>query len=100
MKNGLPAPNKELSANQKHYLTGKAPYKFESLFLHRRVCLTSTFHGCRRKDPAFAGSVSLDETSLRWRKLTRLRVLRDWAGTSPIRLLATPRFLYYIARAG
>src|SRR5882672_8024642 len=29
-KNGLPAPNKELSANQKHYLTGKAPYKFES----------------------------------------------------------------------
>src|SRR5207253_415933 len=32
-KNGLPAPNKELSANQKHYLTGKAPYKFESLSL-------------------------------------------------------------------
>src|SRR6266478_3805804 len=36
-KNGPPAPNKELSANQKHYLTGKAPYKFESLSLHQRV---------------------------------------------------------------
>jgi hypothetical protein len=26
---------------------------FESLSLHRRVCLTSAFHGCSRKDPAF-----------------------------------------------
>ena len=36
--------------------------RFESRFLRRRVCLTSTFHGYRRKGPAFAGSVSLDET--------------------------------------
>ncbi len=36
--------------------------RFESVFLRRRVCLTSTFHGYRRKGPALAGSVSLDET--------------------------------------
>ena len=36
--------------------------KFESGFLRRPVCLTSAFHAYRRKDPAFAGSVSLDET--------------------------------------
>src|SRR6201996_8269044 len=37
MKNGLPAPNKEPAKNQKHYLTGKAPYKFESGSLQRGV---------------------------------------------------------------
>jgi hypothetical protein len=31
-KNGFPAPNKEPTRNQNHYLTGKAPYKFESAF--------------------------------------------------------------------
>jgi hypothetical protein len=36
-KNGFPAPNKEPPTNQKHDLTGKAPYKFESISLHRRV---------------------------------------------------------------
>ena len=36
--------------------------RFESLLLRRPVCLTSAFHAYRRKDPAFAGSVSLDET--------------------------------------
>jgi hypothetical protein len=35
MKNGLPAPNKELAINRKHHFTGKAPYKFESGFLQR-----------------------------------------------------------------
>ena len=35
---------------------------FESGSLQRRVCLTSAFHGCRRKKPGFRGSVSLDET--------------------------------------
>src|SRR6266446_10660777 len=35
---------------------------FESRFLQRRVCLASAFHAYRRKGPAFAGSVSLDET--------------------------------------
>src|SRR4029077_14800166 len=34
----------------------------ESGSLPRPVCLTSAFHAYRRKDPAFAGSVSLDET--------------------------------------
>jgi hypothetical protein len=29
-KNGLSAPNKEAATNQNDYLTGKAPYKFES----------------------------------------------------------------------
>src|SRR5947209_5221864 len=32
-KNGFPAPNKEPSKNQNDYLTGKAPYRFESGFL-------------------------------------------------------------------
>src|SRR5947209_15943511 len=36
-KNGLPAPNKELQQTKNHYLTPKAPYKFESAFLQRRV---------------------------------------------------------------
>ena len=35
---------------------------FESTSLRRPVCLTSAFHAYRRKDPAFAGSVSLDVT--------------------------------------
>jgi hypothetical protein len=34
-KNGLPAPNKELATNQNYYLTGKAPYRFESCSLQR-----------------------------------------------------------------
>jgi hypothetical protein len=33
--NGFPAPNKEPTTNQNHYLTAKAPYKFESGFLQR-----------------------------------------------------------------
>jgi hypothetical protein len=37
-KNGFPAPNKEPATNQKYDLTGKAPYRFESTFLRRRVC--------------------------------------------------------------
>src|SRR5882724_11223881 len=36
--------------------------RFESGFLQRRVCLASAFHAYRRKDPAFARSVSLDVT--------------------------------------
>jgi hypothetical protein len=47
-KNRLPAPNKEPATNQNNYLTGKAPYKFESLFLflRLRIYLTGNFHGC------------------------------------------------------
>jgi hypothetical protein len=37
-KNGFPAPNKEPPTNQNHHLTGKAPYRFESVFLQQRVC--------------------------------------------------------------
>ena len=36
-KNGFPAPNKEPTINQNHYLTAKAPYKFESTSLQQRV---------------------------------------------------------------
>jgi hypothetical protein len=42
--------------------TERGDRQFESGFLRRPVCLTSAFHAYRRKDPAFAGSVSLDET--------------------------------------
>jgi hypothetical protein len=34
-KNGFPAPNKEPTINQNHYLTAKAPYKFESISLQQ-----------------------------------------------------------------
>jgi hypothetical protein len=45
-KNGLPAPNKELSAKTKNNdLTGKAPYKFESPLLERGVHCELTFGG-------------------------------------------------------
>ena len=36
--------------------------EFESPFLQWRVCLASAFYAYRRKDPAFARSVSLDVT--------------------------------------
>src|SRR5215471_8675207 len=36
MKNGFPAPNKEPTTNQKHHLTRKAPYRFESGSLRGR----------------------------------------------------------------
>ena len=36
--------------------------QFESASLQRPVCLASAFHAYRRKDPAFARSVSLDVT--------------------------------------
>src|SRR5215467_1848898 len=35
-KNGFPAPNKEPPTNQKHDLTEKAPYRFESIPLQLR----------------------------------------------------------------
>jgi len=51
-KNGFPAPNKEPAKTKNHHLTGKAPYKFESRFLQRRVRLSpeSAFVG---QDPGF-----------------------------------------------
>jgi len=36
-KNGFPAPNKEPAKTKNHHLTGKAPYKFESISLQRGV---------------------------------------------------------------
>jgi hypothetical protein len=36
-KNGFPAPNKEPAKTKNDYLTGKAPYRFESGSLQRRV---------------------------------------------------------------
>ena len=36
-KNGFPAPNKEPAKTKNHHLTGKAPYKFESISLLRGV---------------------------------------------------------------
>jgi hypothetical protein len=35
MKNGFPAPNKELAKTKNNHLTGKTPYKFESISLQR-----------------------------------------------------------------
>ena len=35
-KNGFPAPNKEPAKTKNHHLTGKAPYKFESISLQRQ----------------------------------------------------------------
>ena len=54
-------PTSRLSIREIVRLEG-GDQEFESGFLRRPVCLTSAFHAYRRKDPAFAGSVSLDET--------------------------------------
>jgi hypothetical protein len=50
------------SLDGKAELTVEGDRGFESTSLQRGVCLTGAFHGCRRKGPAFAGSVSLGET--------------------------------------
>src|SRR5258708_25320794 len=42
-KNGFPAPNKEPAKTKNDYLTGKAPYKFESISLQRRVTCKPNF---------------------------------------------------------
>src|SRR6202048_1371087 len=42
-KNGFPAPNKEPAKTKNHHLTGKAPYKFESISLQRRVTCEPDF---------------------------------------------------------
>jgi AraC-like DNA-binding protein len=72
--------------------------RFESLFLHRqRVCLTGAFHGCRRKDPAFAGSVGLKETmeglvgrlGIGGRQLARL--FARYIKASPVQVAKTAR---------
>ena len=57
----LPAGGVEEACSEKPPVLG-GDRQFESVFLRRGVCLTGAFHGYRRKDPAFAGSVSLDET--------------------------------------
>src|SRR5215813_3708234 len=48
-KNGFPASNKEPATNQKHDLTGKAPYRFESGSLQRGVRCEPDF---RRRIPS------------------------------------------------
>src|SRR5882672_2206806 len=50
------------SARRSNSLARGGDRGFESSFLRRRVCLASAFHAYRRKDPAFARSVSLDVT--------------------------------------
>jgi hypothetical protein len=44
-KNGFPAPNKEPTTTRNDGLTGKAPYKFESLLLQRGVRCEPDFGG-------------------------------------------------------
>src|SRR5271154_3301788 len=51
MKNGFPAPNKELQQTKNDHLTGKAPYKFESALATDPSSFTS------------ARKVSMPETS-------------------------------------
>ena len=47
-KNGFPAPNKEPAKTKNAYLTGKAPYRFESPFLQRGIhCEPVRAGGCR-----------------------------------------------------
>jgi hypothetical protein len=54
MKNGFPAPDKEPTTNQKHHLTGKAPYRFESTSLQQGVCLCTELYGRTLKRRTFA----------------------------------------------
>ena len=78
-KNGFPAPNKEPTTNQKHDLTGKAPYRFESHSLPQRVCKLSVPRGASRKTGENAGPT--------------LRPLSSppggWSGTASCELRAT-----------
>jgi hypothetical protein len=48
-KNGFTAPDKEPPTNQKHHLTGKAPYRFESNPLQQTVRLSRDFSSQYRK---------------------------------------------------
>jgi hypothetical protein len=59
---GTLGPAAPRNASTQIYSGPRRDRGFESCFLRRPVCLTSAFHAYRRKDPAFAGSVSLDET--------------------------------------
>src|SRR6202035_5680273 len=56
-KNGFPAPNKEPAKTKNHHLTGKAPYKFESISLQRRVACEpdSSIREQVRREPKFCG---------------------------------------------
>src|SRR5207237_3872922 len=47
-KNGFPAPNKEPTPTKNDYLTGKAPYRFESCSLQRRGISPQDFAGADR----------------------------------------------------
>ena len=59
--NEIPPPRVGEGCSEKHPVL-RGDRRFESLFLQRRVCLASAFHAHRRKDPAFPGGVSLEET--------------------------------------
>jgi hypothetical protein len=46
-KNGFPAPNKEPAKTKNHHLTGKAPYKFESISLQQtKIVLRIVLRSC------------------------------------------------------
>jgi hypothetical protein len=54
-KNGFPAPNKEPAKTKNDYLTGKAPYRFESISLLQGVCEPSVpKRRCRSRTASFA----------------------------------------------
>jgi hypothetical protein len=55
-KNGFPAPNKEPAKTKNDHLTGKAPYKFESISLQQTVSLSpsAAFQG---GEPRFSARV-------------------------------------------
>jgi hypothetical protein len=62
-KNGFPAPNREPATNQKHDLTGKPPYRFESGSLQRRVCEPSVPQ--RRKNRTTGCSITFRQNGFR-----------------------------------
>jgi hypothetical protein len=80
-KNGFPAPNKEPAKTKNDHLTGKAPYKFESISLQQTVSLSpsAAFQG---GEPRFSARV----WALAWRpgqqRRARLSIARQPAAIS------------------
>jgi hypothetical protein len=93
-RNGCLAPNKEPVTNQKHDLTGKAPYRFESISLQRRVTRTLLSGGIEQDAPtrfkaSLAGATELrrEHYFRRSRSNTRVYIKRRFA---PARTVSVP----------
>ena len=108
-KNGFPAPNKEPPTNQKHDLTGKAPYRFESVPLQQTVRLSRDFSFLYRKAGSCRGCAGLARLHGGQRRAGLVNItttagnisVRPYSGTAvPARRFASVVALVRQARSG